>query len=174
MFYIMYFCVCVLSHARLFVTPLTVAHQAPLSMGFFSQEYWSGLPFSTLGDRPKPRIEPVSLASPALQVDSLPLHHLGNYMRLLSQLKKKKKTMVYFSPHNIGPSVLTNNKKNHLTSENIEEFVECIVMPRYKLYCCVMTEKEMATHSSVLAWRIPGTGEPGGLPSMGLLRVRHD
>ena len=35
-------------------------------------------------------------------------------------------------------------------------------------------EKEMATHSSVLAWRIPGTGEPGGLPSMGLHRVGHD
>ena len=35
-------------------------------------------------------------------------------------------------------------------------------------------EKEMATHSSVLAWRILGTGEPGGLPSMGSHRVRHD
>ena len=35
-------------------------------------------------------------------------------------------------------------------------------------------EKEMATHSSVLAWRIPGTGELGGLPSMGLHRIRHD
>jgi len=35
-------------------------------------------------------------------------------------------------------------------------------------------EKEMATHSSVLAWRIPGTGEPGGLPSMGVHRVGHD
>ena len=35
-------------------------------------------------------------------------------------------------------------------------------------------EKEMATHSSVLAWRIPGTGEPGGLPSTGSHRVRHD
>ena len=35
-------------------------------------------------------------------------------------------------------------------------------------------EKEMATHSTVLAWRIPGTGEPGGLPSMGLHRVGHD
>ena len=35
-------------------------------------------------------------------------------------------------------------------------------------------EKEMATHSSVLAWRIPGTGEPNGLLSMGLHRVRHD
>ena len=35
-------------------------------------------------------------------------------------------------------------------------------------------EDEMATHSNVLAWRSPGTGEPGGLPSMGLHRVRHD
>ena len=35
-------------------------------------------------------------------------------------------------------------------------------------------EKAMATHSSVLAWRIPGTEEPGGLPSMGLHRVEHD
>ena len=35
-------------------------------------------------------------------------------------------------------------------------------------------EKERATHSSVLAWRIPGTGEPGGLPSMGSHRVGHD
>ena len=39
---------------------------------------------------------------------------------------------------------------------------------------CHVLEKEMATHSSVLAWRIPGTGEPGGLPSLGLHRVRHD
>ena len=35
-------------------------------------------------------------------------------------------------------------------------------------------EKEMTTHSSILAWRMPGTGEPGGLPSMGSHRVRHD
>ena len=35
-------------------------------------------------------------------------------------------------------------------------------------------EKEMATHSSVLAWRIPGTGEPGGLPAVGLHRVGHN
>ena len=38
----------------------------------------------------------------------------------------------------------------------------------------LMMEKEMATHSSVLAWRIPGMGEPGGLPSMGSQRVRHN
>ena len=42
------------------------------------------------------------------------------------------------------------------------------------LACMLVLEKEMATHSSVLAWRIQGTGEPGGLPSMGSHRVGHD
>ena len=41
-------------------------------------------------------------------------------------------------------------------------------------FCFHALEKEMATHSSVLAWRIPGTGEPGGMPSMGSHRVGHD
>ena len=55
-----------LSRVRLFVTPWTVAHQAPLSMGFSRQEYWSGLPFPSPGDLPDPGIEPVSLMSIAL------------------------------------------------------------------------------------------------------------
>ena len=59
----------VLSHfssVQLFVTLRTVAHQAPLSMGFSRQEYWSGLPCPPPGDLPDPGIEPVSLMSPAL------------------------------------------------------------------------------------------------------------
>ena len=47
-------------------TSWTVACQAPLSMEFSRQEYWSGLPFHTLGDLPNPGIKPTSLASPAL------------------------------------------------------------------------------------------------------------
>ena len=47
---------------RLFVTPWTVANQAPLSMGFSRQEYWSGLPFPTPGDLPDLEMEPVSPA----------------------------------------------------------------------------------------------------------------
>ena len=46
--------------------PLTVAHQAPLSVGLSRQEYWSGLPFPIPGDLPDPGVEPASLASPAL------------------------------------------------------------------------------------------------------------
>ena len=56
----------VLSHAQLFATPWTGACQAPLSMGFPRQEYWSGLPFPPPGDLPDPGIKPVSLVSPAL------------------------------------------------------------------------------------------------------------
>ena len=52
-----------------------VAHQAPLSMGFPRQKYWSGLPFSSPGYLPNAGIEPVT---PALQVDSLPWSHQGN------------------------------------------------------------------------------------------------
>ena len=51
------------------VTPWTVACQAPPSMGFSRQEYWSGLPFPSPGDLPNPGIKP---RSPALQADSLP------------------------------------------------------------------------------------------------------
>ena len=53
----------------LLATPWTVAYQAPPSMGFPRQEYWSGLPFPSPGDLPNPGIEP---GSPALQADALP------------------------------------------------------------------------------------------------------
>ena len=61
--------VCMLSHfscVRLFATLWTVACQAPLSMGFFRQEYWSGLLCPPPGDLPDPEIEPMSLKFPAL------------------------------------------------------------------------------------------------------------
>ena len=71
-------CVCMFSHFShvwLFAASWTVAHQAPLSIGFSRQEYWSGLPRPPPRDLPDPGIEPTSLASPALQVDLLPLSH---------------------------------------------------------------------------------------------------
>ena len=57
-----------LSHVRLFATPWTVAYQAPPSMGFPRQEYWSGLPFPSPGIKPK---------CPALQADALPSEPRG-------------------------------------------------------------------------------------------------
>ena len=53
-------------HVRLFVTPRTVAHQAPLSMEFSRQEYWSRLPFPSPGDHPNPGIKLAFPESPAL------------------------------------------------------------------------------------------------------------
>ena len=72
---------CMLSHfsrVQLCATPWTVAPQAPLSMEFSRQEYWSGLPCPPPGHLPDPGIEPTSSASPALQADSLLLSHLGS------------------------------------------------------------------------------------------------
>ena len=81
-------CVCVklLSHVQLFATPWTVARQAPLSMGFSRQEYWSGLPWPSPGDLPNPGIKP---GSPALQADALSSEPPGRgykpHLILLSQ-----------------------------------------------------------------------------------------
>ena len=93
-----------LSRVRLLVTPWTAANQAPPSMGFSRQEYWSGVPLPSPFKYTLPYIKQITI-----------------------------KDLLY-----------------------------------------ITAEKEMATHSSVLAWRLPGMREPGGLPSMGSHRVRHD
>ena len=79
-----FLCQCILDvksfgRVRLFATPWTVAHQAPPSMEFSRQEYWSGLPFPSPGDLPDPEIKP---RSPALQADALPSEPPGNPKRL--------------------------------------------------------------------------------------------
>ena len=63
-----------LSRVQLFATPWTVAHQAPLSMGFPRQEYWSGVPLPSPGDLPNPGIEH---RSPALRADASPFEPPG-------------------------------------------------------------------------------------------------
>ena len=73
----MYMC-CMLSHVQLFVTPWTVAHQAPLSMGFSRQEYSSGLPFPPPGYLPDPGIKS---ASPALAGGFFTTESPGNSLR---------------------------------------------------------------------------------------------
>ena len=68
-----------LSRVRLFATLWTVAYQAPLSMGFSRQEYWSGLPFPSPGDLPDSGIEP---GSPALEADALTSEPPGKMMKV--------------------------------------------------------------------------------------------
>ena len=69
-----------LSRFSLFVTPGTIARQAPLSVGFPRQEYCSRLPFPSPGHLPDPGIETMSPVSPELLVDSLLLNHQRNHL----------------------------------------------------------------------------------------------
>ena len=71
-----------LSRVRLCATPWTAAYQAPPSMGFSRQEYWSGVPFSSPGDLPNPGIEPGSPTWQALQADALPSEPQGKILTL--------------------------------------------------------------------------------------------
>ena len=93
------------SCVRLFVTLWTVTCQAPLSMGFFRQDYWSGLPRLSPGELPDPGIEPTSPVAPALQVDSLLLSHwrsLGIREFFLNFLAIDEWFYVYFPSDSIS------------------------------------------------------------------------
>ena len=141
-----------LSRVWLFATLWTIAHQAPPPMGFSRQEYWSGLPFPSPGDLPDSGIEP---RSPTLQADALTSEPPGkpwcpNYNYSVSKAKE------------VFPS--GSVVKNMATMQ--ENWVRSLG-PKDSL------EKGIATHSSIPAWRISLTEEPGGLQSMGSQRVRH-
>ena len=93
-----YTCSLVLSWVRLFATPWTVAYQAPLSMKFSRQEYWSGLPFFPSWGLPDTGIKPASPESPALQADSLPAETYRSWKLLYLlqyETKKGKKSRVF-------------------------------------------------------------------------------
>jgi len=135
-----------------FVTPWTVAHQAPLSVGFPRQEYWSGLPFPfseanlmvfpyTLIVYPHP---PVLLSGKA---------RLKRTLRAVLKIKESRRTVVpcEVSCFNAG-----------------------MIKEMYVGQLHVYVEKAMATHSSTHAWKIPWTEEPGRLQSMRSQRVGHD
>ena len=79
-------CCAILSHVQLFATPRTAACEAPLSVEFSRQEYWSGLPFSTPRESPWSRDQtPCLLCLLHWQVDSLPLRHLSNQQNWASR-----------------------------------------------------------------------------------------
>ena len=131
-------CVQSLSHVRFFATLWTVAHQAPLFMGFSRQEYWSGLPFPSPGDLPSTGVQP---GPPALQTDTL--------------LSEPPGINASFSWSSTTLSTMWETWVRYLSRED-------------------PLEKEMAAHSSAIAWKIPWTEEPGRLQSMESQRVGHD
>ena len=136
-----------------------------LSMRFSRKEYWNGLPFPSPGDFPTQGSNPSLFMSPVLAGGSLPLAPSG----------KPNSTDVFKSAE-----LFTLNGWTILYMEGFLGDSEV------KLSTCNAgdlgsipgqedpLEKEMATHSSILAWRIPWTEEPGGLQFTGLQTVRHN
>ena len=93
-----YFTLCVqsFSHVWLFVTSWTLAHQAPLSMEFSRQEYWSGLPFLSPGDLPSPGIEPTPLGAPTLAGEFFHPCATGEALQYLMSTKSKPRKESYY------------------------------------------------------------------------------
>ena len=85
-------------------TPWTVAYQAPPSLGFSRQEYWSGLPFPSPGDLPNPGIEP---GSPTLQADSL---HTTDWMVLVKNVKNSPNPTYFASGLGTGWCIMDDNE----------------------------------------------------------------
>ena len=167
-----------LSHVWLFAIPWTVAHQAPPSMEFSRPEYWSGLPFPSPEDLPDPEIEP---GSPALQADSLLPEPWGKtivnscytFPKTCARDTRMRRRMEGRTGKQAcsGKESLPGASLVALTVENLPAMWENRVQ---SLGWEDPLEKWMATLSSILAWEIPRTEEPGRLQFMGLQRVRHD
>ena len=143
-------CVCVWSLSRtwLFVI-MDCSHQALLSMGVSRQEHYSGLSFPPPGDLLHPGIEPVSPAlAGRLFTGGLPFsREATSFPRLWH-----------------GPPSRLSGKESAC---NAGDAVSVLRLRR-------SLGKEETTRSSIFAWEIPWTEEPGGLQSMGLQTVRHD
>ena len=99
-------------------TPWTVALQAPLSMGFSRQEYWSGLPCPPPGDLPQPGIKPASPAASILQADSLLLSFWGSSVFLQALLKS---AVLKAEPLPMSELVLLTPSRTQLESSLITE-----------------------------------------------------
>ena len=139
---------CMLSHVWLFATPRTVAHKAPLFMEFSRQEYWSGLPFPSLGDLPYPGIQP---GSPSLQADYLlseppekPIKSEG----LPKQIINKGKRVTKAEPHSISD----------------KEICLCCHSPRKLKFSY---EYRVYSSGSDGKASICNAGDPGSIPGLG-------
>ena len=120
-------CVLVLSHFShvwLCVTPWTAAHQAPLSMGFSRQEYWSGLPCPPPGDFPHPGIKPMSLINPALAGRFFATHDTWESLCISSHHSLKDMQVA---------AVILTWKSDSCSPRNDMAFTEGLVMVYYGL-----------------------------------------
>ena len=138
------------------VPPYTVDFQAPLSMGFSRQEYWSGLPYPPPRDPPNPGIKPASLLSPALA---------GGFFTTSATWEAWKMTWLTSNLNGVFASLVAQRLKCLPGMQ--ETWVRSLGQED-------PLENELATHSSTLAWRIPWREEPDRLQSLGSQRVGHN
>ena len=135
------------------------------------QEYWNGWSFPSPGDLPNPGIEP---GSPALQADSLPSESPGKppFMCICTHTRVfQLRVLLIFIVVLILISLMIGAS---LIAQSVKSLPAMQETQVQSLGWEDPVEKEMATHSSTLAWRIPWTEEPGGLQSTGLQNVGHD
>jgi len=145
------------------------------------QEHWSGLPCPPPGDLPNPGIKPRSLT---LQADSLPSEPLGKPMntgvgspslpRGSSRPRNQTRVSWIADRFLIFRQYLLGLSRAFLVAQMVKNLPAMQETWVQSLSWEDPLKKGMATHSSILAWRIPWTEEPGGLQSMGLQRVGHD
>ena len=166
------------SHVRLCATPQTAAHQAPPSLGFSRQEHWSGLPFpSPMPESEKWKVKLKLLSRSRL----LATPWTAAYQAPLSMDFLGKSTGVgcHCLLRDKGSKMLQLGKSNFFKgfpggASDKEPACQC---RRHETQVWSLgwedpLEKGMATHSSILAWRIPWTEEPGGFWSMGVTKSK--
>ena len=153
------------SHVWFFATLWTIAHKAPLSMGFSRQKYWSGLSCLSPEDLLDTGIKPVSLVCPSLA---------GRFFYHQCHLRSPRSVIREGNGNPLQYSCLENPMDGGAWQAAVHGVAKSQTRLSDFTFHFHALEKEMATHSSVLAWRIPGTGEPGGLPSLGSHRVVHN
>ena len=173
------------SRVQLCATPETAAHQAPSSLGFSRQEHWSGLPF------PSPMHQSEKVAQSCLTLsDPMDCSLPGSSIHGIFQARVLEWGAIAFSKSELYHFLNRWCWANFLTplipsflNSNADIIITIILL----LLTPAMqetqvrslgqedpVEKEMAPHSSILAWRIPWMEEPGGLQSMGSQIVGHD
>ena len=158
-----------LSHVPLFVTPWTAAHQAPLSMRFSRQVYWSGWPFPPPGDAPNPGIKPKFLMSPA---------SIGRFFASSATWEAHNKACIFIK--SIEEAMGSSRWSfplwpgTHLLLYGlVPDRMQTSSSPWGLGTSGLRTSKNRDVASRALyAWRIPGTGKPGGLLSMRSHKVR--
>ena len=130
------------------MTSWTIAHQAPLSIGFPRQEYWSGLPFPSPGDLPDPEIEP---RSSALQVDSLPSEPPGKLSDMMKKSNRQAKVkriqhhQTSFTINAKGTSPDRKHKRRKRPTQDKPKAIKKLVIGSYILISILNVNRLNAT-----------------------------